>query len=196
MENNKPKFDASARAAVVEKLLQIAKMAEAVALRSSRKVRTMFFVGMLSAGWLTYYFIHTFALSLLNALWIFLLLALPALVLGKMYLTLQETIGLPQRLFGVVNKIKGKTADFQQKFRTQTQFNAANSKPRFSDLWSLGKALLEVKSLGEEAREIASLLGGASALLNPLFVGVMAVAGAITVFLFIAALTTGLLYML
>jgi len=196
MESNKPKFDASAREAVGEKLLQIAKMAEAIALRSSRKVRAMFFVGMLSAGWLTYYFIHTFALSLLNALWMILLLALPALVLGKMYLALQKTIGLPQRLLGVVNKIKGKTADFQQKFKTQTQFDAANAKPRFSDLWRLGKALLEVKSLGEEAREIASLLGGASALLNPLFAGVMAVAGAITVFLFIAALTTGLLYLL
>jgi hypothetical protein len=196
MEDNKSKLDAGAREAVIEKLLQVARMAEAVALRSNKKVRSLAFGGILSACWLTYYFIHTFALSLPNALWIFVLLAVPGLVLGKMYLTLKGTVGLPQRLLGVIDKIKGKTAEFHQKFESQKQLNPVNSKPRFSDLWRLGKTLFEVKSLSDEAREMVSLLGGATILLNPVFAGIMAVAGAITVLLFITAVITGLLYVL
>lgn len=171
----------------MEKLLRAARISEAIALRTYRKVRNLFFIGVLSCIWLAYYFMYSFELSLRQTALIFLLIVLPPLLIGKLCLVLQEIIGLPDRLLEMIRKVKNQTVSFQQKIPDQ--------KPKLSQLWRLGQVLLEVKSLGDEAREILSLFSAVLILSNPIFAVVTGLAGATTFLLLLLALVTGLLYL-
>ncbi len=189
-------LDARALEAIAEKIFRIAQAAEAVALRTVKKVQILCLVGILSAAWLTYYCVQYFQPTLLTGLSIFLVLAVPSALLGISYGKLRNTIGLPQRLLGNLERIKGKTTELQHRLKTAGQANPAIRKGRFSELWQLSKVMLEVKSLGGEASAMASVLGEVLILANPLFAVVMGAAGAIVLLLLLAALGTGLIYVL
>ncbi len=148
IEVSQPKLDPRVLDTVVEKALRIAGTAEAVALRSVRKIQLLFFIGIISAVWLTYYVAHSFELTLVSAFWVLLVFALPPLVLGRLYGTLRRAIGLPQRLRERIENIKGKTAALGSRLKTPTGFEPMDKAAKLSELWRQGKVLLEVKSLG------------------------------------------------
>ncbi|HEU0199286.1 MAG TPA: hypothetical protein VFR86_02520 [Burkholderiaceae bacterium] len=181
--------------AAVERLVRIAQAAETVALRSVSKVRTMFLIGLLASVWLTYFVQRALDAGPWTALLVFVVLALPPLLLFKLYRALHEIVGLPQRLRETIAQVKGKTAEFQQRFRAQAPA-PGEVRGRFSDLLRLGRTALEVKSFGDEAQDILAVFGSALAVANPLFLVVMAGATAVTLVLLLAALGTGLVYLL
>lgn len=180
----------------VEKALAIAGTAEAVALRSVKKVQLLFLIGIVSAVWLTYYVAHSFELTLVSAFWVLLVLALPPLVLGKLYGTLRRTIGLPQRLRERIESIRGKTAELGSKLKTSTLSEPADKAAKLSQLWRNGKVLLELRSLGGEAQELASVLGEALVLANPVFTVLLLVSAAFTLSLLLVAIGTWLVHVL
>lgn len=188
------RVDPRALDAVAEKALHVARTAEAVALRSVKKVQLLFFIGILSAVWLTYYVAHSFELTPVSAFWVLVVFALPPLVLGKLYGTLRKTIGLPQRLRERIEKIMGKTAEFGSRLKTPMSSEPAAKAAKLSELWRQGKVLLEVKSLGCEAQEIASVLGEALILANPVFTVLLLVSAAFTLSLLLVAIGTWLLH--
>lgn len=188
------KLDPRTLDTALEKALAIARTAEAVALRSVKKVQLLFFIGIVSAVWLTYYVAHSFELTLVSAFWILLVFALPPLVLGKLYSTLRRAIGLPQRLRERIESIGGKTAELGSKLKMSTRSEPANKAAKFSELWRNGKVLLDLKSFGDEAQEIASVLGEALILGNPVFAVLLLVATAVTVSLLLVAIGTWLVH--
>jgi hypothetical protein len=192
----RPKTDHRAFESAVERLVGIAQAAEVVALGSVRKVRTMFLIGIAAAAWLTYYAQRTFDFTLLSTVLVFVIVALPPLLLFNFYRALREIVGLPQRLRATIDDIKGKTAEYQQRFQAHAQARAESRKAKFSDLVRLGKTLLEVKNFGAEATDIIAVFGSALAVANPLFLLVMAGATAVTVVLLLLALATGLVHLL
>ncbi len=196
IQRTKSSVDPSTFDAVVDKAFHIARVAEAVALRSIKKVRVLFFIGMLSAVWLSYYVARSFELTLLSAAAVLLILALPPLVLGKLYGTLRKTVGLPQRLLQSIEKIKGRTAGLELKLAPGASQGSANKGAKLSELWRLGKMLLEVKSLSGEAREITSVLGDALILANPVFTVLLVISAVVTLTLLFVALGTGIAYIL
>lgn len=169
METLKSKLDPKKLAALLEKLFQLARMAEALARRTINWVRNLALAGLLTAAWLAYDFMEDFTLSMLQALPLLLLFALPSLLLGKLYFVLQETLDLPARLNESVTKIMGKSMDIWQQARQfQAQATATDLKPRFSDLRGLGKVLFELRSYGEEASGIVTVMHETLILSNPL----------------------------
>jgi hypothetical protein len=196
IEVSQSKLDPTALDTVVQKSLTIARTAEAVALRSVKKVQLLFFIGIVSAVWLTYYVAHSFELTLVSAFGVLLVFALPPLLLGKLYGTLRRTIGLPQRLRERIESIRGKTAELGSRLKASTLSEPANETAKLSELWRQGKVLLEVKSLGGEAQEIASVLGEALILANPVFAVLLLVSTAVTVSLLLIAIGTWLVHVL
>lgn len=188
------KLDPRTLDTALEKALAIARTAEAVALRSVKKVQLLFFIGIVSAVWLTYHVAHSFELTLVSAFWVLLVFALPPLVLGKLYSTLRRAIGLPQRLRERIESIRGKTAELGSKLKTSAPSEPANKAAKFSELWRNGKVLLDLKSFGGEAQEIASVLGEALILGNPVFAVLLLVATAVTVSLLLVAIGTWLVH--
>lgn len=188
------KLDPRTLDTALEKALAIARTAEAVALRSVKKVQLLFFIGIVSAVWLTYHVAHSFELTLVSAFWVLLVFALPPLVLGKLYSTLRRAIGLPQRLRERIESIRGKTAELGSKLKTSAPSEPANKAAKFSELWRNGKVLLDLKSFGGEAQEIAFVLGEALILGNPVFAVLLLVATAVTVSLLLVAIGTWLVH--
>ena len=196
IEASSSKLEPEALDTAVEKALAIARTAEAVALRSVKKVQLLFVIGIVSAIWLAYYVAHSFDLTLVSALWVLLAFALPPLVLGKLYGTLRRTIGLPQRLRERIESIRGKTAELGSRLKTLPSAEPAGKAAKFSQLWRQGKVLLEVKSLGGEAQEVASVLGEALVLANPVFAVLLLVSSAVTLSLLLVAIGTWLVHVL
>jgi hypothetical protein len=195
IEMPQPKLDPRLEM-VSEKALHIARTAEAVAVRSVKKVQLLFFTSIVSAIWLTYYVAHTFELTLASAFWVLLVFALPPLLLGKLYGTLRRTIGLPQRLCERIDKLKGKTTELGSKLKTSVSSEPAHKAAKLSELWRQGKVLLEVKSLGGEAQEIVTVLGEALVLANPVFAVLLLVSTAVTLSLLLIAIGTWLVHVL
>lgn len=194
IEAPQSRLDPKTLDAVAEKAFHIARIAEAVALRNVKKIQTLFLIGILVAVWLTYYIARSFELTPVSALWILVVFALPPLVLGKLYGMLRKTIGLPQRLLQAMEKLKGRTAEFEQRLKSRASPQPTDQKAKLSELWRLGKVLLEVRSLGGEAREIASVLGEALILANPVFMVVLVISAAVTLSLLIVAIATAFLH--
>jgi hypothetical protein len=141
IETSQSKLDPRVLDIAMEKALHIARTAEAVALRSVKKVQLLLSIGIVSAIWLTYYVAHSFELALVSAFWILLVFALPPLVLGKLYGTLRRTIGLPQRLRERIESIRGKTAELGSRLKASTLSESANETAKLSELWRQGKVV-------------------------------------------------------
>ena len=172
--------------AVIQKVLPFASAVDAFARRSVGKVRTLAMLGLLSAGWTAYACADTFGWSLTTALIVLVLLAIPGALLWKMQRTLQATIGLPQRIRDAALGMAGKAAEYRERFAKRHPLDPAAEQSGLRRLWRTGKAVLEVKALGDEAQQIVSASAGAMVMANPVFlillvgsmVSVFALAGA------------------
>jgi hypothetical protein len=154
MECSEPKVDPKTLEILKYKLLRIARTAESVALSSIRKVRFLAAVGMLSAGWLTIFLWKTFTLSLAVTLPLLLILALPSILLGKLYFVLRETVGLPQRLNESLDRIRTGTVELHQRLKKPDQFDSIPRKKKLTDLWRLAKTFRELKALGKKLMKL------------------------------------------
>jgi hypothetical protein len=175
------------------RLLAAARIAEAVAERHAGRLGTFALLGVLAAAWLTWRLASYFELSLISAGLTLFAWTLPALVLAKLQAMLRGAIGLPQRLVGTLAELQGKYHDFRQ---LAEQPPAVRARPKLSELRKLGRAMLEIRSLGKRARGLVAEVGGSIAIANPLFLIVLLVSmlavGAVTA---IAALSA-LIYLL
>ena len=155
--------------AVIQKVLPFASAVDAFARRSVGKVRALAMLGLLSAGWTAYACADTFRLSLTTALVVLALLAIPGALLWKMQRTLRTTIGLPQRIRDTALGMAGKAAQYRERFAKRDPLDPAAEQSGLRRLWRTGKAVLEVKALGDEAQQIVSASAGAIVVANPLF---------------------------
>jgi hypothetical protein len=182
--------------ALLQKVLPFASVADAFARRSVGKVRTLAMLGVLAAGWICYACADTFDWGLRTLLIVFPLVALPAAVLWQMQRTLRATIGLPQRVRDTAMGMLGKAEEYRERFAKRHPQDPVAQKPRLSQLWRTGKALLEVKALGDEAQKIVSVAAGAMVVGNPVFLIVFGVAVAVVVVIVGVAGIVGLTYVL
>jgi hypothetical protein len=181
---------------VIQKVLPFAGVADAFARRSVGKVSTLAMLGLGAAGWLCFACADTFDWSLTTVLIVFPLLAIPGALLWKMQRTLQATIGLPQRIRDTALGMAGKTAEYRDRFARRHPLDPTAQRPGLLQLWRTGKAVLEVKALGDKAQEIVSASAGAMVMANPLFLIVLAGALAAVFVLIGAAGIVGLAYVL
>jgi hypothetical protein len=157
------------------------------------KVRTLALLGALAALWIVYACVRTFDWSLVTALAVFVPIVLPAAVLWKMYGVLSSTVGLPERIVSTATRMQGKFVEYRQWYETRLA-SAGEVKPKFRQLWNASKSLLQLRALGDEAQQIASLAGGALVLANPLFAILLGIAAAVTVIIVLVAAATALIY--
>jgi hypothetical protein len=171
---------------VIQKMLPFAGVADAFARRSVGKVRSLAMLGLGAAGWLGFACADTFDWSLTTVLIVFPFLALPGALLWKMQRTLQATIGLPQRIRDTALGMAGKASEYRERFAKRHPLDPTAQRPGLMQLWRTGKAVLEMKALGDEAQEIVSASAGAMVMANPAFLVMLACAMA-AVFALIAA---------
>jgi hypothetical protein len=153
----------------VQKVLPFAGAVDAFARHSVGKVRTLAMLGLLSALWTAYACADTFDWSAPTTLVVLALLALPGALLWKMQRMLRAAIGLPQRIRDTALGITGKAAEYRERFANRHALDPAAERSGLRRLWRTGKAVLEVKALGDEAQKIVSASAGAMAIANPVF---------------------------
>jgi hypothetical protein len=195
-ESQTKPLDSARLDAVLEKVLPFARIADALARGSVGKVRTLAQLGVLAAVWIAYACADTFGWQLATLLPVFVLTVIPAALLWKIHSTLHATVGLPQRIIDCAARVADKASEFRQHYESRSQPSHVVTRPKFRQLWRAGKALLEIKALSDETREIVSLAGGALVLANPIFAIVLACATAAALVLTGIAAIVGVAYVL
>jgi hypothetical protein len=189
-----PLVDTERLDAVLQQILPFAETADALARRTLGKVRTLALLGALAALWIAYTSTVTFEWRLPTLLFAFVITAIPAALLTKIHGMLRATIGLPHRIIECATGLAGKAVEHRQVFENRSKTGGAVERPKFRQLWHTGKSLLDLKMLGDEAKEVAALTGGALVLANPIFAIVLACATAATLVLVAIAAIIGLAY--
>lgn len=154
----------------LDKLFRLAQLAEAIAKRNIARVRLLLGVGLAAAALLSYEVWRAFAPSAFIIVPLSLMFSLPSLLLGYVYVTLDDALGLPRRLVETASKAKQTGVDIHSQFsapRPQTANGGVLA--ALSDLRELGKSILALKAFGEEFADILSLAKGILRIANPLF---------------------------
>lgn len=98
-------------------------------------------------------------------------IAIPTLISGQLYLVLQEICGLKDEVAALLSSAK--TTALQSQFFQATDPSTKAAKPskrfKFTDLFSIGGQLLEIKSIADELLGLTSVTGSMMLLANPLF---------------------------
>jgi hypothetical protein len=191
----KATLDSQQLNALLDKVLPFARTAEAVARRLAGKVRTLAVLGVVAAVWLIYACYLTFDLSWTALLPLGVTVLIAPLALLRVVAMLRSVIGLPQRIADTVNRVAGKANEYRELYNSRPQTIAA-AKPTLRQLWSTGKSLLEAKGLTDEAKEIASLTGGALAIANPVFAIMLSVTAIVTVLIVMVAAVVAIAHLI
>ena len=189
------RFDPQRLRAILDKILPAARAVDAMAQRLVGKVRTLALLGLLAAIWLTFACVDTFELGMVSALTIVTLLSIAPAVLWKIYGALRDVVGLPTRMLDTAGRIAGKTTEYRAYLQDATQLPDSPQKPTLRRLWRTGRSILEVKSLGDEAKVLVSQAGGAIVLTNPIFGFVLALASSLALLLALIAGVVALAYL-
>ncbi len=142
-------------------------------------------VNVFSSGWLIFFLWHSYHLPIWLLGIAIAVLLLPGLIMGRLYLLLLEVCGLTDQVTSLLNSAKSTAVESHALISSNlTGKNGQNSKTsqgfQLGNLFSLGGKLLEIKSLGEELLGMSSLTGSMLMLANPLFLGLSAIAIALT----------------
>ncbi|MEN8446353.1 MAG: hypothetical protein ABG776_15235 [Cyanobacteria bacterium J06555_13] len=170
-----------------------------IAQQTIDSILLLLFVNVGSAVWLAFFSWHTVDFHFLLNVFIVLIIGLPSFILAKVYLTLQEIIGLPEKVTDFFDTTKTKLSELNQ---AQARMTASVKEKRFkvADLISVGKSLQyllalgkrlrdwvflakrlrEIKALMNEFEGLAALTAGAMLLANPIFLGVTTLAVIVT----------------
>ena len=119
------------------------------------------------------------------------ILILPGLVLGWVWYVLDEASTLPQRLTAWASQARDYAGDVVQ--RLQRDVPATQKATRVTDLKQLGGLAYEITSMGVDAKDLLSILGGSLSLTNPVFLLVLAISAGLIVLLDLGVVITGLI---
>jgi hypothetical protein len=180
-------------ARIFPKLLSFARLAESLANRFKGLVRFLALSGLLAAIWLGYFALKVWDFSVTAAAIGGGVLAVPALALGWCYSVLDEASGLPRRLWEWGGQAKNTAGELRERFRNGPPPEAGRG--RFRDLRQLGGLAVELKFMGDDARELLGVFGGSLTLANPLFLFALAGAALAVGFLDLSAAVAGLFFL-
>jgi hypothetical protein len=166
--------------ALIEKVLPYARATDAVARRLVSKVQGLSLCGVASGSWLLYACRQHFELNWPVLVFVGLFILAAPLVLLKQATLLRSIIGLPQRLVETGNRIMGKAQEYRHRATAKDE-GQESRKPTLRSLWTASRAMLEVKGITDESREIVALAGSAFLVGNPVFAVVLGIASALTV---------------
>ncbi|MEL6554017.1 MAG: hypothetical protein AAFQ63_11225 [Cyanobacteria bacterium J06621_11] len=198
---------------VIKRILEALKIPVKIANQTVDSILMLMWINIASAIWLGFFLWHGTNLHIIFAAIVTPIISLPAWVLAKFYFTLQEIMGLPQKITDFSQTAKDKASELgeaHKKIKARTK----KRKVKFSDLISVGKyaqfllalgkrlrdwiflakRLREVKALFNEVEELSALTAGAMLLTNPLFMVAMIAAVVITSTWAIVALVTIIIY--
>lgn len=188
---DKPQSPASEKlGAIIPKLMGFARMVQNLANRFIGLARFLTLSGLLSALLLAWLATRAWELSVITAVLLGVFLILPGLVLGWVWYVLDEASNLPQRLTAWAGQARDYAGDVVQ--RLQSGSPPAEKATRVTDLKQLGGLAYEITSMGVDAKDLLSILGGTLSLTNPVFLLVLGIAAGLIVLLDIAAFITGL----
>lgn len=171
---------------IIPRLMGFARLIQNLANRFKGLARTLAVTGLLSALLLDWFLARAWGFSAMTAVILGLILILPGLVLGWCWYVLDEAGSLPQRLAAWTGQARDYAGDVVQ--RMQGENPPAEKPARVSDLRQLGGLAYEITSMGLDAKDLLSILGGTLSLTNPIFLLVLAIAAGLIVLLDITAL--------
>lgn len=155
---------------LLESLLEAALAAESIAQRYVRRVLIFFGTGLGVSILLAFEIWRGFTLSPFITVGLWLLLAVPSLLVGLFYLGLRQILDLPQHIRDATVDVRESGMEIHQHFSAGTE---TTSKPKpgslFTTLVKLAKSLLELKSRAGDFGEILLYVRGILMVGNPLF---------------------------
>lgn len=193
MENMK---DVSGRASpdVVARIMGFARLLQNLANRFKGLARFLAVSGVFSAVMLDWAASKSWGMSATLTIIMGIVLLLPGLVLGWVWYVLDQASYLPQRLASWAGQAREYAGDVVQRLQGDpTELQKPGS---VFDLKQLGGLTYEISSMGMDARDLLSILGGSLSFTNPIFLLILTVAVGLIIFLDVAALLTGLIAML
>ncbi len=181
------------------KLLPLAQRIAGIAKVSNGLVRLLLIVASLSALWLMIYLQEVFNLSLLVALIVLLVLALPAIVLGILYISLQEAIALVDEVNQLIATLTREIGEIHGQ-ATNALRSGGRKNLAIGSLFSLGSSLFSLRSLVREVLSLTNDVGGLALklkglliALNPIYLVAVLISVLATIVLAIAAIITGII---
>jgi hypothetical protein len=178
----------STPAALLPKLMGFARLVKSLAERFKGVARFLAVSGLLSVLWLGWYFVRSHGFPPVAAILTGLLMLLPVLLLGWCWYVLDQACDMPERLTEWIGRAKGYAGETVQRL-------AGTSPPARGGLGELGQVgglLYELRSMGEDTRDLFTVFGGSLAFTNPLFLIAVAVSALLIVAMDAGAIITGI----
>jgi uncharacterized membrane protein (DUF485 family) len=173
------------------KIMGFARMVQNLAQRFRGVARFLALTGLFSALVLDWFATRAFGFSVTLAVILGVILILPGLVMGWVWYVLDEASTLPQRLTAWASQARDYAGDVVQ--RLQRDIPATQKATRVTDLKQLGGLAYEITSMGVDAKDLLSILGGSLSLTNPVFLLVLAISAGLIVLLDLGVVITGLI---
>lgn len=173
------------------KLLPLAQRIASLARGSRGVVGLLLTIAALSALWLMLFLQEIFNFSVLTAVIVLGLLALPAIVLGILYIALQKAIGLVDEVNQLINAISTTLDDSYNQAQNLLK-TGARQQLAIGGLFSLGSALHELLSLVDDVGGLALKFKTLLLAFNPLYLGAVLISVLVTIALAIASIITGI----
>lgn len=177
------------REALLRRVLPVARAAAAAARGLAGGLGALTLLALLAAGWLAYLLGTSFNLAGVAAGLIFVLLAVPAFMLGLLYFAMRELIDLPLRMQQVLSKIKGGAQAVHAAAQHPTKLLPQG---KVAAVREFAKLLVELRGLGAEVAEVFAVLRGAALIANPVFALIAVVTVVEALILILAALITAI----
>lgn len=171
---------------IIPELMRFARMVQNLANRFKGLTRFLAISGLVSALLLDWLLVRAWAWSGVTAVILGAILILPGLLLGWCWYLLDEAGSLPQRLAAWTGQARDYAGDVVQ--RVKGGEPPAEKAARVSDLRKLGGLAYEITSMGFDAKDLLSILGGTLSLTNPLFLLMVAIASVLIVGLDLSAI--------
>lgn len=181
--------------ALLARVMPVAKGAEGIACAIVNKVRNVALLGSASALWLTLASALSFNWGLTAAVSMLVPMLVPSLILWKIHGTLRGVVGLPERLVATSDRMFGKYAEYRE-LHLERQLVSEKKKTKFRELWRTARSMLELKSLGDQGREVWGTMAGAIVMASPVFAIVLAVCVALCLVMVGVAAIVGLVFVL
>jgi hypothetical protein len=212
--NEQPEYD-SQSSEFIKLILDLLQVPVKIAKQTVSGIFVLALINLGSAVWLVFFIWHQFNLHpSLNTL-IFIIVGFPAIALSKLYLTLKEIIGLPDRIMAFFHASTQKVSDLnqaQERLRTKlkdkdwraSDMIAAGKNVhswfrlgrRLRDYFFLAHRLRDVQAIFSEFEGLATLTAGAMLLANPLFLVGVTVSTVVAIIWGLFALVTLFIYVL
>ncbi len=171
------------------RLLPLAQHVAAVAKGTRGFVGLVLVASAISALWLMIYLQEVLNFSLGVGLLVLLALGLPAIVLGILYVVLQEAIDLVDETNRLIAALSSQLGDVHEQATTALQATKGK-RMAIGSLFSLGAAVRDIVSLGDDVGGLALKFKGLLLACNPLYLVAVLISFLATIVLTITAVIT------